>query len=155
MKKRLIMMVFFLLLFILPIWGCGDKAPAENESPHGEVNQVPGVEMTVKEGSERRTGLSLRMENTTEIAYITGSFYALERKEDGKWNEVLKTPSDTARGWTLVAYPIAPKGSREETIDWVWLYGELPPGEYRVIKEISEDKPESETFYLAAEFTIS
>ena len=39
------------------------------------------------------------------------------------------------RGFNSIGYIIQKDGTREFDIDWNWIYGELPTGTYRLIKE--------------------
>lgn len=50
-----------------------------------------------------------------------------------------------------------PKGEPQTlTVSWGWLYGELPPGEYRLVKTVSDFRGtgDYDDYTLTAEFTI-
>jgi len=59
-------------------------------------------------------------------------------------------------GWTTIAYIVEKNRASEMSIDWEWLYGELPTGRYLIVKEfINHRGPgENDQYYLACEFTI-
>lgn len=40
--------------------------------------------------------------------------------------------------FTDVAYLIEPEAKREQEVDWEWLHGPLPPGEYRIKKTVHD-----------------
>lgn len=64
-----------------------------------------------------------------------GEDFTIEVSKDGKWEEVpVVVEGDYA--FHDVAYLLAAGESTETELDWEWLYGELPAGEYRIKKEI-------------------
>lgn len=65
----------------------------------------------------------------------TGSWYEIERF-DGEWKKVDTIITNYA--WTAIAYLIPENGERETKINWEWLYGKLPKGNYRIAKEIMD-----------------
>ena len=40
--------------------------------------------------------------------------------------------------WNAIAYLIPKDGTYEKEINWEWLYGKLPKGNYRIGKEIMD-----------------
>jgi len=82
--------------------------------------------------------------------------YMIQRKESGSWQEVLVAGSDAfpndifnsiASRQVLKFYPVY----------WEWLYGELPPGEYRLVKAFfhRSDNGSISKHRLYAEFSLS
>ena len=72
----------------------------------------------------------------------TGDWYELQRLDNG-W-----IPVDTILiniAWNDIAYLIPPGGEYETKINWEWLYGKLPRGNYRIAKEIMDFR-ESDDF---------
>lgn len=84
----------------------------------------------------------------------TGSYYILETLQDGVWKEA---PCFAEVAWTCEAWMILPDSTVGWDVDWEWLYGELPPGVYRIGKNIMDFRDtgnyDSKMFY--AEFAIS
>lgn len=68
----------------------------------------------------------------------TGEWYRIERLEDGDGKPVDKKIADDELAWNMLAYPIKKNDETELVINWEGLYGELPPGDYRLIKEIMQ-----------------
>jgi len=66
----------------------------------------------------------------------TGSYYIVEKKTEGGWEAVPYLLDNV--GWTEEAWMIPMKGTVSWNIDWEWLYGELPGGDYRIGKEIMD-----------------
>ena len=57
----------------------------------------------------------------------------MEQKVDGSWRVV--EPIIQAYGFTGVGYLVDENGEVKFDIDWTWLYGELPAGTYRLLKQ--------------------
>lgn len=68
----------------------------------------------------------------------TGSYYNLEVLEDNQWNAVKMRPQKNDIAWTSEAWIIPMNDSTEWEVNWEWLYGKLPPGNYRIGKEIMD-----------------
>ena len=66
----------------------------------------------------------------------TGSYYVVEKKTDGGWEELSYLPENV--GWTSEAWIIQKNDTVTWEVDWEWLYGELPTGDYRIGKEIMD-----------------
>ena len=84
----------------------------------------------------------------------TGSEYKLYILKAGSWIEVSTVIKEY--GWDAVAYMIPSNESREFEINWEWLYGELPAGNYRIGKEIMDFRAvgDYDTEWYYAEFEI-
>lgn len=119
------------------------------------VDNLEGVSMFTKEGSVSPKGLTLRFGNKIQPEIMYGESFILEKKIDGMWYE-LPVVIDGEYGFKDIGYEITFEGGPDWEVDWEWLYGELQPGEYRIIKEVSnlEDTGEYKTHYLATEFMI-
>lgn len=86
-----------------------------------------------------------------------GSEYALEKWVDGSWEPVEMLPQEYDVAWTTEAYLIGQNSTAPFQVDWEWLYGQLPPGQYRIGKGVTLryyllGNTEHETFY--GTFTI-
>ncbi len=145
MKKLSVLWIGLALSALLT--GCAGSSVGE-PSPYAAVNDLAGVEMTVKEGSAGPAGLTLVMENKTAREHSYGAFYAVERLRDGAWVTLPRVTKEEAT-WIALAYILTPGQRRElEPVNWEWLYGKLPPGQYRIVKIVDNRN-------LAAEFTVS
>ena len=65
-----------------------------------------------------------------------GSYYCLERLTEDGWESVSYLRNDV--GWTLEAYGVPPESIYRMEKNWEWLYGELPNGHYRFVKEFTD-----------------
>ena len=85
--------------------------------------------------------------------WMSGSYFRLEVIEDGDW---VRLDPKIRTGWTTEGWIIRVNDVVEWEESWERLYGELSPGQYRIVKNIlyshaTNDYEEKEYF---AEFTI-
>ncbi len=66
----------------------------------------------------------------------TGSYYWLEVYEGDTWQAVPYLLQEENIGWTSEAWIISLNDTTEWEVDWEWLYGALPSGEYRIAKSV-------------------
>lgn len=88
----------------------------------------------------------------------TGSYYIIEKLEDGNWKILDYAVPDKDRiGWTMEAWLIPFESTVEWKHEWEWLYGQLSTGKYRIGKEITDFREtgiyDSKIYY--AEFDIN
>ena len=67
---------------------------------------------------------------------MTGEDYYLTVWKKGHWRMVM--PVIENYGWNSLAHWIPKDNDTEFKIDWKWLYGELEPGTYRLVKEFMD-----------------
>lgn len=89
----------------------------------------------------------------------TGEPYRLISLVDGTWKVVEELPLPEGvdgRGWNSMAYLIQKGETKEFDINWEWIFGELPTGTYRLIKEFMDFKETGnyDTFEYWVEFVI-
>lgn len=131
MKKRLIP----ILLAMALLWGCGAGSDADPKVTDSRW----GIALTAEQVSA--TGLTLTCAQyggqiTGELS--TGSYYALERSTVDGWQSVEQLPQENEVAWTSEAWIINQNSTVQWEIDWEWLYGPLPAGEYRIGKEFTD-----------------
>lgn len=95
-----------------------------------------GLTLSVKDVSP--TGLTLvctkKGGNPTQ-KLMCGTYYRLIVSENGKWKTVPTIPEETV--WDDIGYGITEERAREFELSWEWLYGTLPAGTYRLVKEFT------------------
>ena len=93
-------------------------------------------------------------ENVAELD--TGSFYTIQKLENSSWKTVEYLPHEYEIGWTAEAWIIQKDSTTTWDVDWEWLYGALPSGEYRIGKEIMNFRKtgDYDIEMAYAEFTI-
>ena len=105
-----------------------------------ETSTEEGVTMRLDAVTPRGATVSYvltTIEEGTEVT--TGTWYGLEKEGEEGWEPLDYVFTDTEVGWNSIAYSIAPEGVTTFEIDWEWLYGELAPVNYRLLKEIYEE----------------
>lgn len=115
--------------------------------------------VTLEAQSVTPSGLSIvcRQSGGTDIAeLLTGSYYVIQRLENGEWTDVPYLPHEYEIAWTSEAWLIPEDAEKTWDVDWEWLYGTLTDGTYRIGKEIMnwKESGDSEQVLQYAEFTI-
>ncbi len=89
-----------------------------------------------------------------ELLY--GEAFTLEMQKGDDWEDVPVALAGEY-GFHDVAYTIAPDSSTEKEFSWDWLYGELPPGTYRLGKRVfdSPESGKSKEYRVYAEFILN
>lgn len=138
--------------------------PVEGDSPDftndgaGSCTMVDELGIMLTTTDITSTGLTLvcaPMEDLIMGEIITGSWYAVERYEGGTWTELPYLLDNV--GWTEEGWIIPADAAVEWSINWEWLYGELPAGEYRIGKEfiLSRSPGDYDSHILYGYFTIN
>ena len=136
----------FLVLLVLAV-GCGQQTADAAQNKWG-------VTLTAENVTSAGLTIVCRQSGGENVAQLqTGSFYALQKREEAGWTDV---SAEVDIMWTMEAWIIPLGGSASWDVNWEWLYGELPAGEYRIGKEIVNFRGpgdyDEEVVY--AEFTI-
>ncbi len=117
-----------------------------------------GVGLDVEDVNRRGATVVFRVPETGNV--FTGSHFVLQTLSNGKWTDVptLQEPIFTTEAISI-------SNIRRFRIDWEWLYGELPGGQYRIGKNISRNNddvaalpgvtPGSESAMVYAYFTLA
>jgi len=95
----------------------------------------------------------LEVTNQSDKELYTGSKYDIQISMEGKWYSLDQLYDSV---WPDEAYVI-PKGETNIiTSQWSLMYGKLPEGDYRIVKELKEYRSsgEFESYYLATEFEV-
>lgn len=140
MKKILIFV--FMLIYITTLIGC---APRSKSAYH--ITDVENVTISITDVSP--IGATVTIKDNNDPAAIYGAWYKIEKQIDGDWYDI--EPVIEEYGFSYIGY--LPDQNNQVTfdIDWEWLYGKLPAGKYRLLKEfgVLDNKK-----YIAVEFEI-
>ena len=84
----------------------------------------------------------------------TGTPFRLITLADGTWKEpeYLSLEEGVERGWNSIAYLVPMEDTVEWEISWEYLYGELPVGTYRLVKEFMDFRKTAD--YDTAEYWV-
>lgn len=151
MKKK----IFTILLCGIMVLGITGCRSLKNEFEVGNKSDTKisqgDVSMSIKDGTLKNTGATLILTNNSDKEFQYGNPYKMEIKQNGEW---YKIPVEI--NFTLPAFCLKSKESKEIELNWENGYGKLTSGTYRIIKEINYEKEEGnfETFNVAVEFTI-
>jgi hypothetical protein len=156
---RRILILFVVLFEAIVLSGCNDQNTVVSmknyEVLEYEINTYSDAGMVIVDESVSSKGLSLEFHYYGEDEGVTGTWYTLFLFDGNEWDE-LSYIIDGNVGWDLIAYIVKKNRASEMSIDWEWLYGELPAGRYLIVKEFINDHGlgENEKHYLACEFTL-
>ena len=97
-----------------------------------------GLELVVENVTSTGVTLVCKHSSEKELADVyqleTGSYYSLEVLDEGEYIPVEHSIENLT--WTSEAWVISKDSDNIWSLDWEWLYGKLPKGEYRIGKEI-------------------
>jgi transcriptional regulator with XRE-family HTH domain len=120
-----------------------------------DLNDV--INMYIKENTLTNTGATIILENNTEFDFLFGKDYKIEKlNSNNGWNDMPIVCDNCA--FNDIGYILTSKSTREIKMNWKDMYGELPKGEYRIVKEASfiSNAPilENDIYNILAEFYI-
>ena len=126
----------FILIMLALLCGCAKESAYQ---PTGAEN----VTMTLSDVTT--TGAVVTIQDSNEEPYVYGEWYVIEREKDGLWYAVKTRITDY--GFNEIGWLTDENGELTMDTDWEWLYGELPAGHYRILKQAG-------TQMISAEFTV-
>ena len=134
--KKIVTPVLVLLCAAALLAGCAMPSPYR-------PTEVKNVSIRICDVSP--TGATLVIQDTNDTPYIYGEWYQVEQERNGDWY-ALDTVIDNY-GFAALGYTPNGKGEIEFEIDWEWLYGKLPAGQYRLLKQVDRQ-------YISVTFTL-
>ncbi len=117
-----------------------------------EVNNLDGVTLQMEKYNS--SGGDVEIRNTTDKDIRFGEWFELQVQVNDRWFALPYRIDNAA------FYEVAYGAPKDETIihevDWSWLYGELPKGTYRIVKDVMDFRGTGDytKYYLADEFSI-
>ncbi len=161
MKNFGVLLLIFISLSIL--LSCGKSSQSDPHDEEHRVNTITnektntllGLTMVVKEGSITPDGLAVILKNTSSHERIFSEDFLLEKRDPGKWSQVLVT-IEGEYAFNDIGFELAPNGQAEWVVEWKWLYGSLEPGEYRIGKRVLDFRAtgDFDEYNLVAEFVL-
>ena len=125
-----------LLVLMALLAGCARESAYQ---PTGAAN----VTMAVSDVTP--AGATVTIQDSNPEPFVYGEWFVIEREKDGIWYEV-KTKI-TNYGFNEIGWLTDEQGGLTMTVDWEWLYGKLPGGHYRILKQAGGA-------VISAEFTV-
>ena len=131
MKK----LTIILLILAALLAGCGRESACR---PTEDAN----VTMTLSNVTP--TGAVVTIQDDNPEPFVYGEWYVIEAEKNGGWYEVKTKITDY--GFNEIGW-LTDNGELTMTVDWDWLYGKLPTGHYRILKQAGAE-------VISAEFTV-
>lgn len=154
MKKKYILLTTAILLLCLALLcGCQKKEKFTIDALDGvNVRNDLGVSLTLE--SITPAGGKFVLSNESAESYAYKDAYFLDMRTDEGWGYM--QPTGDSLIFTLLDRELNMLDSYTLTYDWSRAFGELPPGDYRLVKKIIPFAGNSveEEFYVTCEFTI-
>ena len=151
--KKTILTILLCGVMVLGMTGCGKQ---KNEFDIGNKSDIKisqnDVIMTIKEGTLTNSGATLVLINNSDKSFQYGNPYEIEIKKEGEWHKI-----NVELNFTLPAFHLLPKESKEIELNWENEYGKLSKGTYRIIKGINYEYEEGKykSFNVSVEFIIN
>lgn len=123
----------------------GTPIPAQNSS------EIDGVSMSIESGSVTAGGLTLVITDKNDPPHTFEEWYELKKQSGSNWEDV-PVVIEGDYGFNSLGLSPDDNGRLTLTVDWRWLYGELKPGTYKIVKALNID---GDFKYFSAEFKIS
>lgn len=149
--KRIL--IVSILCFVFSACSNPDADKSQEKYPWdiGAANELAiaedsGITMTLDEESLSASGASFALKNEEAEDAVYGSMYCLQIRINKTWHEIEKYAE-----WTLEAYILFSGTEETISVNWEELYGVLPAGEYRFVKDFNIADG---TIYLACPFVI-
>lgn len=125
-------------------FSCAKVDINKNKESSFKTTKIKNVSIDISDIS--LTGATITIKDTNQNPYTYGEWYKIEKEIDGKWYEV-KTIIDDY-GFNDIGYLVDENNQVKFVIDWEWLYGKLPLGSYRILKQVNNQ-------YISIEFGIA
>lgn len=151
--KKTILIILLCSIMIFGVTSCDDykeKNSIGNKSDI-KISKTNDVVMSIKDGTLTNTGATLILSNNSDKDFSYGNPYEIEVKKNNEWHKI-----NVELDFTLPAFILLSKETKEIEIDWKYGYGKLAKGTYRIIKGIDYEYEDGKykTFNVAVEFNI-
>ncbi len=130
----------------------GLNLPSVRERWTEEVNTFDGAELIFAKYTDTGGDLEIVNQSGKELQY--GDWFDVQRKVEGEWYSLSYIIENVA--FHAIAYNMPASETSIKPITWEWMYGKLPPGEYRIVTDVMDYRApgDFDKYYLAEEFEI-
>ena len=126
----------FILIILALLCGCAKESAYQ---PTGAEN------VTMRLSDVTAAGVTVVIQDDNREPFVYGEWFAIEQEKGGVWYEVKTKITDY--GFNEIGWLTDERGGLAMTVDWEWLYGKLPAGHYRILKQAG-------TQMISAEFHV-
>lgn len=148
MKKELKIILGIILLIGLVGLAFSIEYLVKNFSTvdHSSYSNLDKVNMTIKNGTLSKNGVTLVVSDKNELPYLISDEYIIQKKFFNTWKALKTIDNEFECGLANM------KTTPELKIDWSKKYGELTKGTYRIGRYTYDSK--LGTVYIYSEFNI-
>lgn len=114
------------------------------------INPKENISLTIKEGTLKRTGVTLILKNNSDKLLRYERVYKLEIKENDKWKQI-----DANIGYDMPLFEVKPNEQKDLSLNWSINYGSLTDGTYRITKEVYFKNEKDKKFDIIVSFVIN
>lgn len=148
-KVSILALVCFL---VLTIAGCSSDISEEypwriTKSKLNIKNKNHDFSMQLSAGSLTSTGARLTVYNHSDAEITFGVKYFIQLHRNGSWYDIDVGVLD----WPAELFIADPGSECEMEVDWSSIYGALPAGTYRIVKEFDQS---GQSFFLFTVFEL-
>lgn len=109
-------------------------------------NPLENIKMEIKEQTLTNSGATVIITDENSPTYVYGNYFRIEKKQNDQWN--ILPPITKEYAFTEEGILVGKEGKLELEIKWEPLYGKLAKGEYRIVKQVSQNQS------IFVEFTL-
>ena len=148
--KKTIITILLCGVLMLGLTGCGKtKGEFEIGNKSDITISKNDITMSIKDGTLTNEGTTLVLKNDSDKLLRYGEEYRIEVKQDENWYNI-----NTELEFNVPLWELETNSEKEIELNWKHSYGNLPSGEYRIIKQVYFENEEDQKFYISAEFNI-
>ena len=136
---------------IFSTWGYNYADTDEDTSADNEVHDLLYMEAEENTITSRGINMSIVNNSVNDVAF--GDYYSIEKLNGGMWKKLNYITAETP-DWNDMTYVIETGSRADFNFYWADMYGELEPGEYRMVKLYIDSSNSAEINYLYGYFTI-
>ncbi len=138
-KKKKILLFLAGVILVVSLALFMDYLQYLNKQP----TELENITIEIKEGTLTKTGATIIITDFNKKKNIYSEEYRIDQKRKQKWKEL----EGNEVWFDLIGHLVDENHQLERKLDWKARYGELKPGEYRIVTPVNGD-------YIAVKFTI-
>lgn len=150
MKNRIILILGLILITIF-ITSCNYNG-FNIGSKSKVIENNNDILLSIVDNTLSNKGATIKITNNNENLLRYGPDYSIEIKKNNDWYKI-----KVSQPFHTILYYLDNNETAEYNINWSPYYGDLPKGEYRLVKNFyfeNEENIKSDDFYVTIEFTI-